>query len=220
MGKWKKYLNTNYYVSSEGRVRSKKNNGVMLDLNPFKNHKGYLMVNIEGKKTFVHRLVATCFIENSCKKPFVNHLNAIKYDNRVENLEWCTTEENNSHAQENKLGSEHIPCYVINTSNEIIGNYANNKAARAVHANLKTSIIIKEPDFTEENRKLLIFTRLNPRVCMKGIANTRRLLSDDSVLEIRQSYSGTRGEYSKLGLKYGVDKSIIRKIILNEIYII
>lgn len=65
-------------------------------------HRGYELVSLSKdgklKSFYVHRLVAQTFIENPEKKSCVNHINGIKIDNQVNNLEWCSYSENMNHA--------------------------------------------------------------------------------------------------------------------------
>jgi hypothetical protein len=86
-----------YSVNEYGIV---KNNETGMILLPIKNKAGYLTVclyNGEKKTVRIHRLVAQAFIPNPENKPFINHKNGIKTDNRVCNLEWVTSSENNLH---------------------------------------------------------------------------------------------------------------------------
>ncbi len=56
----------------------------------------------KGWYTTIHRLVASAFLPNPEKKATVNHKDANKLNNHVDNLEWNTNLENMRHA--NKMG--------------------------------------------------------------------------------------------------------------------
>ena len=62
---------------------------------------GYKRIHLNGKWERIHRLVAKCFLPNPQNKPYVNHKNGNKSDNRVRNLEWCTPRENSLLAHKN-----------------------------------------------------------------------------------------------------------------------
>jgi hypothetical protein len=96
---WIKILNfPNYLVSNLGRVKSIKYHNHIL--RQYVNSKGYLKVRpyLECKKRsyFVHRLVGENFLVKD--RPFINHKNGVKTDNRADNLEWVDHSENLLHA--------------------------------------------------------------------------------------------------------------------------
>lgn len=99
-GDWRpvKGYEAEYIVSNRGEVWSIRNHRLLaLKRTPT----GYLRIalSVEGKRrdVYVHRLVAEAFIPNLEGKPTVNHINEVKDDNRVENLEWATFSEQNTH---------------------------------------------------------------------------------------------------------------------------
>ena len=99
-----------YKVSNKGNVYSIRSKMNLKQDKP----KGYRRVKLYSKgntkRIKVHQLVAKTFIPNPMSKKCVNHINGIKHDNRVENLEWVTDLENRKHAKEiglMKKGEKH-----------------------------------------------------------------------------------------------------------------
>ena len=104
---WKQYEPyPSYWVSSLGNVKRIYKSGKEHILKPSIDYKGYGKIDlirkpqrVQGK---IHRMVAECFIPNPDNKPFVDHINENKADNRVENLRWATNSENQQNISSNR----------------------------------------------------------------------------------------------------------------------
>ena len=95
-----------YEISNKGRIKATA--GFQEKILAIRVDKlGYTSVGISGvgkrKTVKPHRLVAIAFLPNPNGHREINHINGIKTDNRVENLEWCTRSHNMLHAHETGL---------------------------------------------------------------------------------------------------------------------
>lgn len=108
---WKRIQGFNhikYFVSNQGRIRN--DSGHIMHPS-YNKQTGYMQISLfyapgQAKHIYVHRLVAQAFIPNPNKLPEINHINEIKTDNKVTNLEWCTSKYNVNYGTHNKRLSE------------------------------------------------------------------------------------------------------------------
>ena len=152
-----------YQVSNLGRVKSMRKWSSVQGrycqrekiLKQYQSKTGYLQINLKSEGTrklgLIHRLVAQAFIPNPDNKREVNHINGNKTDNRVENLEWCTSQYNTVHAY--KTGLETHPTRKI-SQYDLRGD------------------LIKEWDSIREAGNTLGIQEANIGACCRGIRKT------------------------------------------------
>jgi len=89
-----------YQASNLGNIKSLNYNKTKFSKNLVlnKQHDGYVRVTLNNKSYPVHRLIGITFIPNIFNYHEINHINGIKNDNKVVNLEWCTRSMNTIHA--------------------------------------------------------------------------------------------------------------------------
>ena len=143
-----------YEVSNYGRVKSKdceinigRGHTRTLKgriLKPFDNGSGYLLVGLRKDKCrknfLVHRLVATCFLENPDGKLEVNHIDENKGNNFYHNLEWVTRRENVNYgtAKKRMIESQNSKPVVMITPNGEIRFYSIHEAERKTGTDRKS----------------------------------------------------------------------------------
>lgn len=102
-----------YYISTDGVIysnRQGKNNYIIsqqYDKDGYKSVTLFCSIEKKRKKFQVHRLVAITFIPNPNNLQYVNHIDAVRDNNNVYNLEWCTSSYNSKYS------------YMLNNRNQV-----------------------------------------------------------------------------------------------------
>lgn len=118
------YNCVDYAIREDGTVITIKTRGIVT---PYTDEYGYLRVNTRHIKPHtgataiyerLHRLIGMTFLQldREMSKMQINHINGNKQDNSLDNLEWCTQQENLAHAWENNLRKQPKRCQKL--SNE------------------------------------------------------------------------------------------------------
>lgn len=121
-----------YKISNKGNVYSverKDSIGRKISgriLKPLSHIDGYLQVQLykngKIKNKYIHRLVAEAFIPNPKSFLEINHLDEIKDNNELSNLEWCTREHNNNYGKRTEKVSKKVKAVNIKTGEVLTFN--------------------------------------------------------------------------------------------------
>lgn len=166
---WKQIENFDYEINCDGVVRRISNNKIK---KVHRRKSGYVSVQLclgETKKTFyLHRLLAIYFIPNIDNKSFVNHINGVKDDNRLCNLEWVSHSENMIHGFKNGL------CKVHNKLKDLQKEMSESKKKKVYHYNIHKELlqvfdsVKKAEEILNYKGNLSLYCRTN-QLTKKGI---------------------------------------------------
>jgi len=141
-----------FAVSKCGKVKNIKTGNI---LKSRLCHKGYEFVSTSCKikkgdyrkvSAKVHRLIAIAYIPNPLGKEQVNHINGIKHDNSIDNLEWCTQSENIRHALDTGLKPYRSPNHLVGEDawNTNLTDETVHEICRKMVNGIRDHVLIKE----------------------------------------------------------------------------
>ena len=233
--------NNKYEITTDGQIISYLRDPKGTILKPHLMNNGYLSTCIKEadgkfKQYYIHRLVATAFIPNPHNLPSVNHLNEVKTDNRVENLEWCTPlyncnygTHNEKLAKANKEGAG-VPKRIAKLDDEgniIHAYYSLKEAARTLNKDNWNSIAVQlskvcnkvkghrtvcgyKWKFIGEDEYISLLKMHNDWIPDNGIKkrfNMKQYVINEYIDKTIRKYNPSTGQVSKITFREKADSS-------------
>ena len=193
-------IRTDWSISNFGFIKNEK--GEIVD--QYVNTGGYFMFTYKGGQYYVHRLVASNFIQKDLAGMHVHHVNHCPWDNRVENLEVLTPSE---HARVDNALSEST---VLKICEEILANKlrpkdiankfgVSERVVRGILHKESYKNYVKDMDFSSYG-----FLRANASAGNRDIIN--------EAVELYEKGYKSKEVLKYLTEKYGSDEMPIQKI--------
>lgn len=170
--RWRFNEQAQLYVSNKGRVRRK--NGTLIEFKVRRDN-GYISIYTKESGFWsVHQLVAQTWIPNSDPtKNTVDHLDHNKRNNRVDNLEWCSVNENRARAERDL-------CYDPDEADRLIDKYSSeNTRLKKEVAKLRsdnTKMMVSLTKYDETVSHMTANLSEEPIVVCNGIPISKREL--------------------------------------------
>ena len=159
-----------YYIAKDGEViscKSRRNckKGQIKVLHPVINSSGYYqyyLINNKGKKCSPsqHRLLMQTYVDNPNNLPYINHIDGIKTNNSLNNLEWCSPKHNSQHAHKTGLCDSSYcekPIYYYSLKGEYLG-YFKSIAKASKSLKIPSSSIVRVAQGKNSHAKNYIFS--------------------------------------------------------------
>ena len=147
------FNNTELKVFRDGRLQFINKGGKVWKDKKLSNHcEGYLQTKLNGKMVLVHTIIALCYLGKKPEGKQIDHINSIRNDNRVENLQYITASENClkkttsngkpiKGTQKLSSGRFQVKIY-INRKNTGLGTYDTEEEAIEIYIQAKAKLLI------------------------------------------------------------------------------
>ncbi len=205
-----------YLINSHGDLLSVAHGDL---LSPYYDKSGYLMYGVQpdvGKRTIIgmHRLIMLAYTEYSASvdRLDVNHLDTVKDNNTLSNLEWASRQRNSMHAHENGLNNSLAVLVRDISTDEVVRYHSIEETSRAYSLNGETirQRLLRTPlnvydgkyqfkyegdDFDWTREEEFTYIETSRRIAIESIA-TGNILVKNSLKDAAQFFNVTAGAIS------------------------